>query len=74
MGCVGGGAWHLVKGFKSSPTGFRFKGALEVSRWIMYLYDVDERLGSSCMAKNGSLGSVCFGATLTAPGTRLDKE
>lgn len=31
MGAVGGGAWHLVKGFKNSPPGFRFKGALEVS-------------------------------------------
>jgi len=32
MGCVGGGAWHLVKGFKGSPTGFRTKGALESVR------------------------------------------
>jgi hypothetical protein len=31
MGAVGGGAWHLVKGFKNSPSGFRMKGALEVS-------------------------------------------
>lgn len=30
MGCVGGGAWHLVKGLKTSPTGYRLKGALEV--------------------------------------------
>ncbi|KAF5833028.1 hypothetical protein DUNSADRAFT_10774 [Dunaliella salina] len=32
MGCVGGGAWHLVKGFKGSPTGFRTKSALESVR------------------------------------------
>jgi len=32
MGAVGGGAWHLVKGFKNSPTGFRMKGALESVR------------------------------------------
>lgn len=32
MGAVGGGAWHLVKGFKNSPPGFRFKGALESVR------------------------------------------
>lgn len=30
MGAVGGGAWHLVKGLKNSPSGFRMKGALEV--------------------------------------------
>lgn len=30
MGCVGGGAWHLVKGLKTSPSGFRMRGALEV--------------------------------------------
>lgn len=33
MGAVGGGAWHLVKGLKNSPSGFRVRGALEVRRW-----------------------------------------
>ncbi len=31
MGAVGGGAWHLVKGLRNSPPGFRIRGALEVS-------------------------------------------
>jgi hypothetical protein len=35
MGCVGGGAWHLVKGLKASPTGFRMKGALEVGGRVL---------------------------------------
>lgn len=30
MGAVGGGAWHLVRGLRNSPPGFRMKGALEV--------------------------------------------
>ena len=30
MGAVGGGVWHLIKGLKNSPPGFRVRGALEV--------------------------------------------
>lgn len=30
MGAVGGGAWHLIKGLRNSPPGFRAQGALEV--------------------------------------------
>ncbi|MEW5297658.1 MAG: hypothetical protein WDW38_006834 [Sanguina aurantia] len=32
MGAVGGGAWHLMKGLKNSPSGFRMQGALESLR------------------------------------------
>eukprot|EP00199_Chlamydomonas_sp_CCMP681_P005920 CAMPEP_0119107878 /NCGR_PEP_ID=MMETSP1180-20130426/12088_1 /TAXON_ID=3052 ORGANISM="Chlamydomonas cf sp, Strain CCMP681" /NCGR_SAMPLE_ID=MMETSP1180 /ASSEMBLY_ACC=CAM_ASM_000741 /LENGTH=225 /DNA_ID=CAMNT_0007093427 /DNA_START=36 /DNA_END=713 /DNA_ORIENTATION=+ len=32
MGACGGGAWHLVKGLRNSPSGFRIKGALESLR------------------------------------------
>lgn len=30
MGAVGGGVWHLIKGMKNSPPGFRVRGAVEV--------------------------------------------
>lgn len=30
MGAVGGGIWHLVKGLKNSPSGFRLRGGIEV--------------------------------------------
>ena len=30
MGAVGGGVWHLVKGLRNSPQGYRFRGAIEV--------------------------------------------
>lgn len=32
MGAVGGGAWHLIKGLRNSPPGFRAQGALEALR------------------------------------------
>eukprot|EP00798_Chlamydomonas_sp_ICE-L_P030473 gene30473-35486_t len=32
MGCVGGGAWHMIKGLKNSPSGFRMTGALQSVR------------------------------------------
>jgi hypothetical protein len=31
MGAVGGGAWHLFKGMRNSPSGARFRGGIEVS-------------------------------------------
>lgn len=32
MGAVGGGAWHLIKGMRNSPPGFRMLGAMEVRK------------------------------------------
>lgn len=32
MGALGGGAWHLLKGLKNSPSGYRVRGALESLR------------------------------------------
>ncbi|PNH02008.1 Mitochondrial import inner membrane translocase subunit Tim17 [Tetrabaena socialis] len=32
MGAVGGGIWHLIKGSKNSPSGYRARGALEAVR------------------------------------------
>lgn len=32
MGAVGGGVWHLVKGLKNSPSGYRMRGAMEAMR------------------------------------------
>jgi import inner membrane translocase subunit TIM17 len=32
MGAVGGGVWHLIKGLRNSPPGFRARGALEALR------------------------------------------
>ncbi|GLI59631.1 hypothetical protein VaNZ11_001556 [Volvox africanus] len=32
MGAVGGGIWHLLKGMKNSPSGYRARGALEAVR------------------------------------------
>ena len=53
MGCVGGGAWHLVKGLKGSPTGYRMKGALEVR--------VDGHAGLMCMYAHWLTCGVQFG-------------
>jgi len=30
MGAVGGGLWHVLKGFKNSPSGSRMRGGIEV--------------------------------------------
>lgn len=30
MGAVGGGIWHLIKGTRNSPSGYRTRGAIEV--------------------------------------------
>lgn len=30
MGALGGGVWHLIKGSKNSPSGYRVRGAIEV--------------------------------------------
>ena len=41
MGAVGGGVWHLVKGLKNSPSGYRMQGALEARLHInicMFVY------------------------------------
>lgn len=32
MGAVGGGAWHIFKGLRNSPPGFRMQGAMEAMR------------------------------------------
>ncbi|KAG2484669.1 hypothetical protein HYH03_016556 [Edaphochlamys debaryana] len=32
MGAVGGGIWHLIKGTKNSPSGYRARGAVEAVR------------------------------------------
>ncbi|GLC48626.1 hypothetical protein PLESTB_000119100 [Pleodorina starrii] len=32
MGAVGGGIWHLIKGTKNSPSGYRTRGAIEAVR------------------------------------------
>ncbi|KXZ44954.1 hypothetical protein GPECTOR_60g731 [Gonium pectorale] len=32
MGAVGGGIWHLIKGSKNSPSGYRTRGAIEAVR------------------------------------------
>mmetsp|Transcript_19725 Transcript_19725/g.42842 ORF Transcript_19725/g.42842 Transcript_19725/m.42842 type:complete len:252 (+) Transcript_19725:277-1032(+) len=56
MGALGGGAWHLLKGLKNSPSGYRFKGALEAMR------RESPRLGGSFA--NWGLTFSCFDCSL----------
>jgi import inner membrane translocase subunit TIM17 len=58
MGAVGGGAWHLVKGLRNSPSGFRVRGALESLR------KEAPRLGGSFA--NWGLAFSCFDCSLQA--------
>ncbi len=30
MGCIGGAAWHGIKGIRNAPTGARFSGAYQM--------------------------------------------
>lgn len=40
MGAVGGGVWHLVKGLRNSPQGYRFRGAIEVRSFSTNIYNL----------------------------------
>lgn len=31
MGALGGGCWHMYRGLKNSPKGYKVAGALDVS-------------------------------------------
>jgi import inner membrane translocase subunit TIM17 len=37
MGALGGGLWHLYRGLKNSPKGYKVAGALDVSGWLWRL-------------------------------------
>lgn len=56
MGAVGGGAWHLIKGMRNSPPGFRVRGALESLR------RESPRMGGSFA--NWGLAFSCFDCSL----------
>ncbi|GAX82617.1 hypothetical protein CEUSTIGMA_g10043.t1 [Chlamydomonas eustigma] len=59
MGAVGGGVWHLIKGLRNSPPGFRARGALEVRSSIN-----DLSLMKGCMLKEDPWNAIGAG-TLT---------
>ncbi len=67
MGALGGGVWHLIKGSKNSPSGYRVRGAIEVRDVACQLRGTTEEATHTCAPAYVGVGGAPGKPYLPAP-------